>query len=260
MTAREHLELYARVRGIPEDDIENIVGELITRMNLDEYAERLAGTYSGGNKRKLSVAIALIGNPPVVILDEPSTGMDPVSKRFMWDFIAETMQGRTVIITTHSMEECEALCHKIGIMVAGQLVCLGTPTHLKNKFGTGYQVQVILDHEQGDHKQKNRDQTVAEALMEKVQTQLGKEFGESNIALIEQHDYTCRFEIKSKSDTGEVVLPLWTAFERMEQIKRRTPITNFALSQTTLEQIFLRFAEIDAENKEKAVAEKATVM
>ena len=74
----------------------------------------------------------MIGNPPVVFLDEPSTGMDPVSRRHMWDFISATMNGRCVILTTHSMEEAQALSHRVGIMVAGQLRCLGTPQHLRS--------------------------------------------------------------------------------------------------------------------------------
>merc|ERR1711990_379350 len=95
-------------------------------MGLTEYADRYAGTYSGGNKRKLSVAIAMIGEPSIVFLDEPSTGMDPVARRFMWEVIARlsTEEGRcSIILTTHSMEEAEALCTRIGIMVNGKPWC-----------------------------------------------------------------------------------------------------------------------------------------
>ena len=112
-----------------------------------EFANKLAGTLSGGNKRKLCVAIALIGEPPIIFLDEPSAGMDPVAKRFMWNLIASLSGGSregggacTIVLTTHSMEECTALCTKIGIMVDGGLRCLGTEQHLKTKFGHGFQV------------------------------------------------------------------------------------------------------------------------
>merc|ERR1712223_965144 len=120
------------------------VNLLLKVLSLTKYKNRKAGTYSGGNKRKLSVAIAMIGNPPVVFLDEPSTGMDPMARRHMWEFIRETMSGRCVLLTTHSMEECEALCHRLAIMVKGQLRCLGTPQHLKSKFGNGYQLDLTL--------------------------------------------------------------------------------------------------------------------
>ena len=117
-------------------------------MNLKQYEDSLAGTYSGGNKRKLSVAIAMIGDPSVVFLDEPSTGMDPEARRFMWNVISRISKERkqsSVILTTHSMEEAEALATKMGIMVNGNLKCLGTSQHIKNKFGGGYEVEVKLN-------------------------------------------------------------------------------------------------------------------
>ncbi|GMF52592.1 unnamed protein product [Phytophthora lilii] len=91
------------------------------QLNLTAFKDKLAGSLSGGNKRKLSVAIAMIGSPKILFLDEPSTGMDPVSRRFMWDVISEIPtynKESTVVLTTHSMEECEALCTRVGIMVA----------------------------------------------------------------------------------------------------------------------------------------------
>lgn len=107
-------------------------------MNLKKYENICAGTYSGGNKRKLSVAIAMLGNPPIVFLDEPSTGMDPEARRFMWDVInriSTTRKRSSIILTTHSMEEAEALSTRISIMVNGTLKCLGSVQHIKNKFG-----------------------------------------------------------------------------------------------------------------------------
>ena len=92
-------------------------------MNLEQYVNKRSGTLSGGNKRKLSVAMAMLGNPPVVFLDEPSAGMDPKARRFMWEIIADiSTRGKNsaVILTTHSMEEAEALSTGMGIMVDGQ--------------------------------------------------------------------------------------------------------------------------------------------
>jgi ABC-type multidrug transport system ATPase subunit len=100
MTGREHLQFYAQVRGVPDDDIDGVVSSLIEKMALSKYCEKQAGTYSGGNKRKLSVAIALVGSPAVVLLDEPSTGMDPEARRFMWDVIsARYVLGLSQILT-----------------------------------------------------------------------------------------------------------------------------------------------------------------
>ena len=107
-------------------------------MNLTEFRDIPAGELSGGNRRKLSVAIATLGNPSIMILDEPSTGMDPGARRYMWNIISRICTKRrqsVVILTTHSMEEAEALATRIGIMVNGKFMCLGSIQHIKNKFG-----------------------------------------------------------------------------------------------------------------------------
>jgi ABC-type multidrug transport system ATPase subunit len=111
LTGREHLQLYARIKGIVEADIPKVVDAKIAEMGLTEYADRFAGTYSGGNKRKLSVAVAMIGEPSIVFLDEPSTGMDPVARRFMWAVISDIVTKRekcSLILTTHrySTQHC----------------------------------------------------------------------------------------------------------------------------------------------------------
>jgi len=116
-------------------------------MDLLDYRNIAANNLSGGNKRKMSVAMAMLGNPPLVFLDEPSTGVDPQAKRFMWDIVSKisTLRQRSaVIITTHSMEEAEALCTKMGIMVGGEFKCFGSSQHIKDKFGTGYELEIKI--------------------------------------------------------------------------------------------------------------------
>jgi len=115
-------------------------------MNLEEHRKKLAGALSGGNKRKLSFAICVLGNPPIILLDEPSAGMDPEARRFMWSIVAKIShqwKKSAVILTTHSMEEAEALSTKMGIMVKGGVFrCFGSSQHIKSKFGTGYEIEV----------------------------------------------------------------------------------------------------------------------
>lgn len=145
LTPREHLELYARIKGVSETTMAHVVSEKLAEFDLQKHADKPSYSLSGGNKRKLSVAIAMIGNPPIVILDEPSTGMDPVAKRFMWDAISclSTRQAKSaIILTTHSMAEAQALCTRIGIMVGGQLRCIGSTQHLKTRFGEYLELQV----------------------------------------------------------------------------------------------------------------------
>merc|ERR1740138_1275221 len=116
---------------------------MIKRMCLEAHQRTMCEHSSGGNKRKLSTAMALIGEPTVVLLDEPSTGVDVGARRFLWDVIGEIRQrGTALVLTSHSMEECEVLCTRLTIMVNGQFRCLGTPTELKSKYGGGYTLMV----------------------------------------------------------------------------------------------------------------------
>uniref|UniRef100_A0A8C5ZH58 ATP binding cassette subfamily A member 7 n=1 Tax=Marmota marmota marmota TaxID=9994 RepID=A0A8C5ZH58_MARMA len=150
LTGREHLELFARLRGVPEALVTASLG--LARLGLPRYADRLAGTYSGGNKRKLATAVALVGDPAVVFLDEPTTGMDPSARRFLWNsLLAVVRQGRSVVLTSHSMEECEALCTRLAIMVNGRFRCLGSTQHLKRRFGAGHTLtlRVPVDRHEG---------------------------------------------------------------------------------------------------------------
>ena len=129
MTVMEHLIFYSRIKGILGKYRNEIIRRQIEEMDLKEYVNVRAEKLSGGNKRKLSVAMAMIGNPPIVFLDEPSTGVDPKAKRFMWQIVSKISTQRkksSVIITTHSMEEAEALCTKMAIMVGGKFKCFGS--------------------------------------------------------------------------------------------------------------------------------------
>ncbi|KAL4853959.1 ATP-binding cassette sub-family A member 3 [Chlorella vulgaris] len=143
MTGREVVRLYSCLRGLPERLIECEASRMLKQLGLTEYAGRACGSYSGGNRRKLSVAAALVGGAEVVLLDEPSTGMDPGARRALWGVIRHEMAGgRTVLLTSHSMEECEAVCARVGIMSGGRLRALGSVQHLKNKHGQGYSLEM----------------------------------------------------------------------------------------------------------------------
>jgi len=161
LTGTEHVRLYAAIKGIKRDSIEEAVTNKLEEVGINKYdSDRVSSKYSGGMKRKLSVACATIGNPQIVFLDEPSTGMDPVSRRDLWNVISGMVTGNesldptektSVILTTHSMEECEALCPRIGIMAGGKLRCLGSAQYLKSRYGTGYQIELkVIEASKGD--------------------------------------------------------------------------------------------------------------
>ena len=147
LTVYENLEFYGKIKGAKEEKLNSIIKALIEEMNLVEFENKISGTLSGGNKRKLTVAIALICNPPIILLDEPSTGMDPEARRHMWKVIYNVSLNKkesTIIMTTHSMEEAESLCKKIGILVDGKFKCLGTSDEIKIKYGKGFEFNLQI--------------------------------------------------------------------------------------------------------------------
>lgn len=142
MTVREHLRFYASARGVP--DVAANVEAVLTATGLVRFADRLAQTLSGGNKRKLSLGIALMGNPAVLLLDEPSSGMDAAAKRVMWrTLLGVAAPGRALLITTHSMEEADKLATRVGIMKR-KMLALGTGKELGEWWGEGCVVQVVM--------------------------------------------------------------------------------------------------------------------
>jgi len=141
-TAREHLRIMSSIkekRANLELDIENILKQI----RLSSVADNIVGSYSGGMQRRLSCGLALIGNPKVIILDEPTTGVDPANRLYLWRLIKSMKKDRMVLITTHSMEEADALSDKIAIMSGGYLAAVGTPNHLKSRFSSGFKLHII---------------------------------------------------------------------------------------------------------------------
>ncbi|KAL6361883.1 hypothetical protein LRP88_05363 [Fusarium phalaenopsidis] len=140
MTVREHLEFYAKIRGI--QDVEHNVRAVMQAVGLESFSNRMANALSGGNKRKLSLGIALMGNPTVVLLDEPSSGLDAASKRVMWKTLESTVPGRSILLTTHSMEEADALAGRVGIL-ARRMLAVGTPDGLRHRFGDALHIHLV---------------------------------------------------------------------------------------------------------------------
>eukprot|EP00246_Nothoceros_aenigmaticus_P013513 TRINITY_DN4700_c0_g1_i2.p1 TRINITY_DN4700_c0_g1~~TRINITY_DN4700_c0_g1_i2.p1 ORF type:complete len:623 (-),score=94.49 TRINITY_DN4700_c0_g1_i2:787-2430(-) len=144
LSAKEHLSLFASIKGLPSSEIKSVASDLLAQVKLSDAANIRSGSFSGGMKRRLSVAIALIGDPKIVFLDEPTTGMDPITRRYVWDIIETAKKGRAMVLTTHSMEEADILGDRIAIMAKGRLRCIGTSIHLKSRFGSGYVVNVSV--------------------------------------------------------------------------------------------------------------------
>uniref|UniRef100_A0A4W3HH88 ATP binding cassette subfamily A member 3 n=1 Tax=Callorhinchus milii TaxID=7868 RepID=A0A4W3HH88_CALMI len=223
LTGRETLWMYSRLRGIPERYITACVEDVLRGLLLEPHADKLVRTYSGGNKRKLSAGVALIGGPPVIFLDEPSTGMDPIARRLLWGAVTRALEcGKSVVITSHSMEECEALCTRVAIMVNGQFKCLGSPQHLKNKFGSGY---TLIAKVKGDG--------------EPPRLERFKEFIETTFEgsdLKDEHQGRLHYHLNRKNLSWAQV------FGILERAKDKYSLEDYSISQISLEQVFLSFA------------------
>lgn len=248
LSVREHLEMYSRLRGIPADEIEEIVQDKMTQLDLRVFEHRLAHQLSGGNKRKLSVAIATIGNPPIVFLDEPSTGMDPMARRFMWQVIADIStrsKESTVILTTHSMEECEALCTNVGIMVGGRFRCLGNVQRLKSRFGKGCTITMKLKDSTTKTERSHDSINIPEG---KDRTATIIDYFDKRFSGYEVVESTAEYmtiRLKEVKRVSQV-------FEKLEKNKKKLGISEYSVSQTTLEQIFNSFAALQEEEKAPA--------
>ena len=149
LSVREHLQLYAAFKGVSKKEIGKKVDKMLYEVELVENQYQLASTLSGGQKRKLSVAIALIGDAKIIMLDEPTSGMDTQTRRRFWEMVKQYKEGRIIILTTHYMDEADILGDRICIMAEGNVQCCGSSLFLKNRFGAGY--NLVLAKLPGTH-------------------------------------------------------------------------------------------------------------
>lgn len=244
LTGEETLYMFARLHGVQEAVIPRIVTALIELMNLKKHAKKPVYAYSGGNKRKLSAAVSLIGDPAIVLLDEPTTGMDPKARRHFWNAIAQFRDhGKPIILTSHSMEECEALCTRLAIMVNGKFKCIGSIQHLKSKFGAG-------------KRERNDRRMISVCLGYTLMAKLSdftddraKEFYRKIKDAFPNSQLKEAYEGFVHIYVNENKLSLAHLFRTIESCKQTYSIENYTVSQTTLEQVFLNFAksQLDAD-------------
>ncbi|KAM7306047.1 ATP-binding cassette sub-family A member 2-like [Ixodes scapularis] len=216
------LYLFARLRGVPENKVKQLVDSMISVCDLQNHAHKKYGSYSGGNKRKLCMAVAYIGLPRVVFLDEPTAGVDVVARSKIFSALKaiRTASGNSLVLTSHSMDECELVCDRIGIMVAGQFKCLGTLQHLKGKFGRGYTLNVHL-------------KSVSTLNVADFRAEVEKTF--PGIELKSHREAVFDFHMEEK-------LPWSVLFAKIEELELMFSFEHVLVSECTLEQIFIGFA------------------
>lgn len=226
LTVREHLLYYSRLWGFTAANEKAHVKQLIQQIGLHDEKHRKAESLSGGQKRRLSIGIALSGNPSLILLDEPSSGLDVGSQRAVWDIICEARkQQRSFLLTTHSMTEAEVLCNRIGIMSQGQLVVTGTPQQLKRKYGSGFKIDMLVDV----------------SLEEDMRVHPAYKFISSIISAAELVSATngyITFQIPKSTKLSKILT-------QIEMGKKANGIINWGLSQSNLQEVFLALTRGD---------------
>ncbi|RWS13138.1 ATP-binding cassette sub-family A member 1-like protein [Dinothrombium tinctorium] len=229
LTGKEMLVLMARLRGIKESFVEREVNHLLKLVDLEPHADKLTTNYSGGNQRKLSLAMALVGSPKVVFLDEPTAGVDAESRRKMWSTLIDlqAMTGCAIVLTSHTMDECEALCNRLTIMVNGKFRCLGSTQHLRSKFGQGFTVILKL----------RQEMISSEMGVEKVKDYMEKTFKKATIK--DEHGTVIHYHIADKT------IPWSVLFTNMEKAKRDLNLEDYQVGSDASLKPYMLCAHLD---------------
>ncbi|XP_054168189.1 phospholipid-transporting ATPase ABCA1-like [Oppia nitens] len=221
LTPYEHLTIYSHLRGIPTQHIPTIVNESLAKFQLMPHSQMPVLALSRGNRRKLCLAIAMLGNPQLALLDEPTSGLDPQSRRYIIQNIQNAVRDRrSVLLTSHSMEECDILCSRLAIMVNGRFKCIGSPQYLKHKFGSGYLITLRLHESENNH---------SDAI-----TFMNQYF--PSCVLRAHHHTMLEFSLPYNH------IPLSTIFDNLQKGQQKLNLQDFSVSQTSLDQVFVSFA------------------
>ncbi|KAG2311511.1 hypothetical protein Bca52824_023068 [Brassica carinata] len=236
LSGEEHLRLFASIKGLPPASNNPMVEKSLAEVKLTEAGKIRAGSYSGGMKRRLSVAVSLIGDPKLVFLDEPTTGMDPITRRHVWDIIQETKKGRAIILTTHSMEEADILSDRIGIMAKGTLRCIGTSIRLKSRFGTGFVANISFA--ESNNQENNNNDHDGEAGAADSHEPVKKFFKDHlSVKPVEENKAFVTFVIPHEKENL-----LAKFFAELQNRETEFGISDIQLGLATLEEVFLNIA------------------
>ena len=212
LNAVENLRFFGRMYDVPKARLEGRIGELLELVGLAEHARRRVEHYSGGMKRRLNLAVGLLGEPRFLMLDEPTVGVDPQSRNAVFENIqALSRQGLTILYTTHYMEEAELLCHRVAIMDEGRIIALDTPQNLINTLGAGIIHIGIKD--------------VAEEMLTRLRAL-------PQVKAVARRDNTLAFETL---DAQRALLEIIDLFNETD-----TPMTSLEILEPNLESVFIQ--------------------
>jgi ABC-type multidrug transport system ATPase subunit len=220
LSPREHLSFYGALKNLSGQELTDAIHKVLSNVDLCDVIDIPAGTFSGGMKRRLSVAISLIGRPLVCYLDEPSTGLDPANRRLLWDCIKRAKASRTMLLTTHSMEEASFLCDRLTIFVAGEMQCVGAPKTLTMRYAGIYNITVT---------------TASANQMTEVNTIIA--------SLCPSFHLTYSLATTSKYELPADKVTLEQIFARMLAARAAGTITSWGVSSATLEDAFIKISQ-----------------
>ena len=219
LTVKEHLIYMSELKGKKANNIE--INDLINRLDLTDKADDIADHLSGGQKRKLCIALALIGKSKLILLDEPTSGMDVIAKKQLWEFLKNYKDDRILILTTHSLDEAEYLGDRIGIMNEGRYICSGTSSYLKSKYPCGFNINILIDSKKSSSFKR----------ME-LYNHLRNIDNSAEVKIESKGVYSINF-----SNINDNIIEL---FRIIDENKNNCGIENYTVSTTTLEDVFLK--------------------
>lgn len=275
LTGPEHLEFYGRLKNLSGKELKKEIDFWLEQVNLNSKKTRVKSSseYSGGMKRRLSVACAMIGSPSVVLLDEPTTGLDPASRISLWEVVRKFKSQCAMMLTTHSMDEAEALCDRLGIFVAGRLKTIGHASELKERYGKYYKIQITTNLAGTDASKKGEKKNLKSSTSLKASSSNNvppppknsnvENMTEADLAildLLKQMSPNVRL-LNSLAGTNNFEAPsdeikLSDLFDAIEQNKTRLGITHWGVSNTTLEEVFLKVTADEVQDEALKFAKK----
>jgi ABC-type multidrug transport system ATPase subunit len=244
LTVREHVQFFSRLKGqfsrMSREEAEEHVDQVIKDLALFEKRNTYAKHLSGGMKRKLCVAIAFCGDSSVVLLDEPTSGMDPFSRRLTWNVIRQYRQNRCIVLTTHFMDEADVLGDRIAMLGQGRLRCVGSPLFLKKRYGVGYQLTIEKQHTKQasyhgfthDRKVKIEDDSPCDQMI--------RGLVEGNVPSSHLlHNVGTEMIFQLPLDAASQFVPL---FDDLDKEIASGNVSSYGIGITTLEEVFLLVA------------------
>lgn len=227
LTAAENIAFVAALRGVPDPAVPGEVAARLTEAKLESSRNQLVASFSTAMRRRLAIALSLVGDPAIVLLDQPTAGLDPIARREVWELVlgAKARPERTVVLATDCIEEAEALGDRVAVLAAGRLRCIGSAPRLKAKYGTGYRARVAVDAPRQDD----------------ARAALQASFPSLALAPAERED---ELVLVVPPDQTAVLAALWLALQRFVE---QGLIRDYQVGLASLEDVFLRTVPSEAE-------------